>query len=360
MNRFVREFSGGLYINPGMSYTHHHEGFLVSDCIGPKEIYPKLARSPGELSSMQHEMSCLCPKEEAMLVSVIIPVFNRRSFLKKALASVLEQTYNGHEIIIVDDGSTDGTPDLLSAYGDRIRTLYQPNSGVSAARNAGIREAQGALIAFLDSDDYWLPQKLEKQVAFFETHPQTLICQTEELWIRNGRRVNPKQRHKKPTGFIFEPSLSLCLVSPSAVMLRRSLLDEVGFFDESLPACEDYDLWLRTTWKYPVFLIDTPLVVKQGGHDDQLSRMAELDKYRIRAISNILKTGYLSRQQRSAALDVLEQKCRIYANGCRKRGRHQEADEYLNLPEQLKAGLAELDSYPARKQGCGNGSRRCL
>ncbi len=266
------------------------------------------------------------------LVSVILPVFNRAWSLKRAIDSILSQTYANLETIVIDDGSTDETPMLLSSYGNRIHVIHQPNRGVSAARNTGIREANGNLIALLDSDDAWLPDKIKTQVEFFATHAEAIICQTEEIWIRNGKRINPKHRHKKQRGMIFERSLSLCLISPSAVMMRRDLFDDVGLFDECLPACEDYDLWLRTTWKVPVELIETPLIVKHGGHADQLSAMPRLDRYRIQAIVKILRQGVLSADQSSAALKVLTQKCAIYATGCRKRGRFAEAAAYDRLP----------------------------
>ncbi len=272
------------------------------------------------------------------LVSAIIPVFNRAWSLKRALDSVLAQEDANLETIVVDDGSTDETPTLLSAYEDRIRVIRQENQGVSAARNTGIRAARGELITLLDSDDAWLPGKIKAQVAFFDTHPDVLICQTEEIWVRNGKRVNPRRHHKKRRGMIFEPSLNLCLISPSAVMMRRRLFDDVGFFDEDLPACEDYDLWLRTTWKHSVELIDTPLIVKHGGHADQLSAMPGLDCYRIQAIVKILRRGVLSKKQTAAAQDVLSQKCAIYAAGCRKRGRNREAEDYERLPFNWQAG----------------------
>ena len=222
-------------------------------------------------------------------------------------------------------------PALLQRYGDRLRMLRQPNLGVSAARNHGIAAAAGNLIAFLDSDDLWLPTKLARQVDFFRTHPQAQICQTQETWIRNGVRVNPKKRHRKRSGMIFEPSLELCLVSPSAVMLRRGLLDAVGGFDTSLPACEDYDLWLRIGSRWPIFLIDEPLILKCGGHADQLSNAPSLDKYRIRSIQNLLARDGLTVAQSRAAASVLIRKCRIYANGCDKRGRPAEAVYYRQL-----------------------------
>jgi len=266
-----------------------------------------------------------CIAGRSPLISVVLPTYNRCLLLERAVDSVLNQTFRNFELIVVDDGSTDDTPALLESYGDRLRVIRQPNSGVSAARNQGIRQAGGRLIALLDSDDYWLPQKLTRQVAFFEKDPGAVICQTEEIWMRNGVRVNPKKRHRKFSGWIFEKCLPLCLISPSAVMLRKSLLDEVGLFDESLPACEDYDLWLRITCKYPVGLMGTPLIVKCGGHADQLSRMPQLDQYRIQALLKVLDRECLSAAQAAAARAVLVEKCRIYADGCRKRGRIQEA-----------------------------------
>jgi glycosyltransferase involved in cell wall biosynthesis len=272
------------------------------------------------------------PAAPAPLVSVIIPTYNRGHCLARAIDSVLAQSFSGYELIVVDDGSTDDTAELLQSFGDRLRSIHQENRGVSAARNTGIRFARGEFIALLDSDDCWLPAKLERQVDFFKAHPQALACQTEEIWIRNGQRVNPKQRHRKFSGLIFEKCLPLCLVSPSAVMIRKSLFDQIGLFDESLPACEDYDLWLRITWQHPVDLIPTPLIVKHGGHADQLSRRPELDKYRIQALVKILRQGCLSPAQQAAALATLHQKCEVYAGGCIKRGRLQEAEYYRRLP----------------------------
>jgi len=265
------------------------------------------------------------------LVSVVIPTFNRARMLKEAMDSVFAQDFKNFELIVVDDGSDDDTESVLEKYKGRLTTLRQKNSGVSAARNRGIAQASGRLIAFLDSDDMWLPGKLSAQAAFFESRPEALICQTDEIWIRNGKRVNPKNRHRKESGDIFRRSLELCLVSPSAVMMDRSLFDDFGNFDETLPACEDYDLWLRISRRHPVGLIHEPLVIKRGGHDDQLSKIPVLDKYRIASIIKLMDSGLLSDDQRSAAVLVLEKKCRIFSNGCRKRGRISEADHYADL-----------------------------
>ncbi len=269
--------------------------------------------------------------EKKPQVSVIIPTYNRGWIIKEAIDSVLAQDYTEFELIVVDDGSTDHTADVLDSYRNVIKVLSQKNKGVSAARNRGIAEASGKFIAFLDSDDLWLSQKLSAQIEFFTQTPDALICQTEEVWIRNGLIVNPKKRHKKPSGMIFEPSLALCLVSPSAVMIRRSLLEIVGNFDETLPACEDYDLWLRISCRFPVYRIDTPLIIKRGGHEDQLSASFGLDRFRIRAIKKIIESGFLSKRQYAAAVKTLKEKCNIYAAGCRKRGREEEAMYYISL-----------------------------
>jgi len=270
------------------------------------------------------------------LVSVIIPTYNRAWILRGAVDSVLAQDFGDFELIVVDDGSSDDTREILDTYQKRVIVLRQPNRGVSAARNRGIAASSGQLIAFLDSDDLWLPTKLSLQVDFFNAHPDAVACQTEEIWIRNGVRVNPKKRHHKFGGMIFEQSLSLCLVSPSAVMIRKTLFDVVGRFDETLPACEDYDLWLRVSCRYPVHLIDTPLIIKRGGHADQLSRAPSLDKFRIRALAKVLESGVLSESQYRSALLTLNQKCRIYADGCRKRGREDEANDYETLREKYR------------------------
>jgi glycosyltransferase involved in cell wall biosynthesis len=267
------------------------------------------------------------------LVTVIIPTYNRGWVVQEAIDSVLDQDFRDYELIVVDDGSNDNTQEILATYGKEITVLKQSNQGVSAARNSGIAAASGQLIAFLDSDDLWLPGKLSSQVKFFKENADAVINQTQETWVRNGVRVNPKKRHHKFSGMIFERSLALCLVSPSAVMIRKSLFDTVGVFDEQLPACEDYDLWLRISCRYPVHLIDIPLIIKRGGHDDQLSRAAGLDKYRIESLKKIIDSDLLTPQQYKAAVITLKEKSEIYAGGCRKRGRYKEAAYFSMLAE---------------------------
>jgi glycosyltransferase involved in cell wall biosynthesis len=273
-------------------------------------------------------------------VSVIIPTFNRAEKVARAISSVFGQTFNDYELIVVDDGSEDETDEALSQFDSRITMIRHPvNMGVSAARNTGIKASQSRLIAFLDSDDYWLPEKLETQVQFFKENPEAVVCQAEEIWVRNGARVNPWNKHLKPTGYIFERSLKLCVVSPSAVMIKREIFNEVGLFDEDFPVCEDYDLWLRIGCRYPIHLIDKHMLVKEGGHADQLSSMLKgMDKYRIKAMLKLLEQGCLNKSQISAVHAELERKCRIYGDGCIKRGKEEEGSYYLQLPENIKSG----------------------
>ena len=269
------------------------------------------------------------------LVSVIIPTYNRAWTLKDAVDSVLLQDYPNIELIVVDDGSQDDTDKLLDLYQNRIRVLRQENQGVSAARNRGIKTSQGQFIALLDSDDAWDKRKISCQMAFFNDHPDALICQTEEIWIRNGRKVNPRLKHKKPSGMIFEPSLNLCLVSPSAVMMKRQLFDIKGYFNEEFIVCEDYDMWLRVSSTLPVFLIDKPYTIKRGGHADQLSSFHSQDKFRIRSLSALIESGNLKPDQLEKAKAVFKRKCDIYGNGCIKRGKRQEGDSYLAMARSI-------------------------
>jgi len=266
------------------------------------------------------------------LVSVIIPTRNRRELVGEAVASALAQRDVAAEVIVVDDGSTDGTASMLSAFGDRIRVVRQTGSGVSAARNHGARLARGEWLAFLDSDDLWRPEKLARQLAYHADRPTLGASQTGEIWIRNGVRVNPCRHHRKPDGDIFAPSLARCVVSPSAVLLRRELFASLGGFDEGLAVCEDYDLWLRLGAREPVGLLDEPLVIKRGGHADQLSRRYwGVDRFRVAALVKLLADAGLHGERRAAAVEVLHQKCTVLAQGAHRRGRLDEAARYGEL-----------------------------
>ena len=271
--------------------------------------------------------------DKKSLVSVIIPTFNRAAMVVEALDSVLNQSYQSLEVIVVDDGSTDDTSARLADYEGRIQVVRQSsNSGVSAARNCGIQQSRGDYVALLDSDDLWKPEKIQRQMDFFLKHSQAMICQTEEIWIRRGKRVNPRQKHRKYSGYIFPHCLPLCIVSPSAVMIKRELLSQVGLFDEQLPACEDYDLWLRIAMRHSIFLLEEPLIIKRGGHEDQLSRTVPfLDKYRIQSLCKLLQEEELSAIQRQQVIAELQKKTRIFCQGCLKRGKSTEAGQVKRL-----------------------------
>ena len=264
------------------------------------------------------------------LVSVIIPTFNRGYCLAEAISSVLNQS--GFELIVVDDGSTDNTQKILQKFPD-IRSIFLPeNRGVSYARNRGIELARGSLICFLDSDDLWGKGKLEAQVKWMQENPECQAVYTDEKWIRNGVRVNPMNKHQKYSGDIFKQCLPLCIVSPSSIMLRKSLLDEVGFFDESMPVCEDYDLWLRIAIRYPFKFLSDKLIVKRGGHEDQLSRKYwGMDRWRVYALEKLLRGGNLNPEQRGWVIEMLIEKSDVLIQGFSKRGKSEEAEVYRNL-----------------------------
>lgn len=275
-------------------------------------------------------------------VSVIIPTYNRAPVLERAVRSVLGQTFRDFELIVVDDGSQDATPELLNRYDGKLRAIVQENRGVSAARNAGLAVAGGELAAFLDSDDEWLPEKLSRQVAAFEKQGGDFVCHTDEIWVRDGKEVPQKNIHRKQGGRFFDRALERCLISPSAVMISRELLDRIGWFDESLPAAEDYDLWLRITAFHEVHFIPERLVIKHGGCGDQLSVITPaIDRFRIRAIEKILQIPGLREDYRELAVRELIGKCRIVAAGCLKRGKLTEADTYREFARKHEKDLSQ-------------------
>jgi len=273
-------------------------------------------------------------------ISVIIPSYNRKVLLQRALDSVINQSYPAKEIIVIDDGSTDGTAGMLRDQYPQVSCLSRSHSGVSAARNAGIRAAQYEWIALLDSDDAWHPQKLSVQIKMFAENREYKLAHTDEIWIRNGKQIRQLAKHKKRGGYIFEHCLPICAMSPSSVIIHRNIFSDVGLFDESLPACEDYDLWLRICCKYPVLFSEEKLTFKYGGHDDQLSRQHwGMDRYRIRAIAGLLSKQELRESDRELAIVILRKKIGIYLAGARKHGNTELVDEFSAL----------LCSYPGRE-----------
>jgi glycosyltransferase involved in cell wall biosynthesis len=273
-------------------------------------------------------------------ISVIIPTFNRRRLVGRAIESVRGQTYTDFELIVVDDASEDGTCELeyFSAANTSIHYLKLPcHRGVAAARNIGVAKSTGAWVCFLDSDDAWHKDKLQKQAAWHEAHKEFRIFQTQEVWIRKGVRVNPPKTHAKIHGYQFKENLDRCMITPSSVMMEKQLFLETGGFNESLPACEDYDLWLRITSTFPVGLLDELLLTRYGGHDDQLSSTVPiLDRFRIRSILNGINSGKLSSEQSELARQQLVKKATILANGYKKRGMFNNYEFYQRLAQQYR------------------------
>ncbi len=266
------------------------------------------------------------------LVSVIIPTYNRKNLLPRALQSVLNQSFTDFELIVVDDGSTDGTSELADQF-PKIRLLRSElNHGVSHARNRGVAASCAKWTAFLDSDDVWATRKLEQQIKWLDAHPHFKILQSNEIWIRNGKRVNPPATHKKFQGDLFEAGLERCMITPSSVIMERSLFDETGGFDESFKACEDYDLWLRICCHHEVGLLQKELLTRYGGHEDQLSSSVPcLDKYRVESLKKLLLSAVLNEKQKTATRSNLLKRAHILAQGALKRGIKEEYDYYTNL-----------------------------
>jgi glycosyltransferase involved in cell wall biosynthesis len=269
------------------------------------------------------------------MISIIIPTYNRASFLREAIQSVLHQDYfygkksgKAYELIIVDDGSTDDTEQTAKEFEGRIRYARQPQGGVSAARNTGLALARGETIAFLDSDDLWKPNKLSVQMSLMKALPRTKLCYTDEIWMRNGIFVNPKNRHRKYSGWIFDKVLPLCLISLSSALFRREVFEEVGGFDETLPACEDYDLGIRLAHRYPIHFIDSFLIVKRGGHPDQLSKKYwGMDRFRVKALEKALELDLTPQQQALVKREIVA-KSRVLMEGFDKRGNNRKAGVY--------------------------------
>jgi glycosyltransferase involved in cell wall biosynthesis len=278
------------------------------------------------------------------MISVIIPTYDRASLLKEAIQSVLNQDYftaknasNLFELLVVDDGSTDNTREVVESFKGRVKYHSKVNEGVSVARNFGLRLAKGDYIAFLDSDDLWIKEKLRMQMNLMENITQAKVCYTDEIWIRKGVRVNPKKKHQKYSGWIFEKVLPLCLLSLSSAIFSREIFEEIGNFDEELLVCEDYDFSIRIAHRYPFYFIPRPLIIKRGGHPDQLSqKFRGMDKFRIRALDKALSLG-LTPLQKSLVKKELVKKCGILAKGFENRNKRDEAKKYLALLEKYES-----------------------
>ena len=263
-----------------------------------------------------------------MKISVIIPTYNRVFFLKRSIDSVLAQTLQPYEIIIVDDGSSDGTSAMIKKNYPNLNLIYQDNKGVSAARNIGDKASSGDWVCFLDSDDEWKKNKLSEQHIALEKNDTYSFCHSNEEWIKNGKKINQKKKHKKYGGDIFKQCLDMCRVSPSSVMINKDLLEDIGLFNENLIICEDYELWLRICSHYKVLFVDEPLIIKYGGHEGQLSNSCEsIEYYRIKALEYLLLTKMTDNKRREA-VKMLLFKLHIYLNGFKKRDKKLDIIKY--------------------------------
>ena len=264
-------------------------------------------------------------------VSVIVPTYNRVAWLAEAVGSVLNQRYRRYELVVVDDGSTDGTADYLGALraAGAARVLRMAHCGMpGAVRNRGAEIARGRYLAFLDCDDLWRHDKLVRQLALMRA-TGCRLSHTRELWLRNGTVVSQrKQRHRR-SGHLFTDALRKCIIGPSTTMIQTQTFREAGGFREDLEIAEDYELWLRLTARLQVAYLDEALTIKRGGSPDQLSaKYDQIEGFRIAALERLLESRAFGRDElESAATSEYRRKCRIYAEGCRKHGRTAEAAE---------------------------------
>ncbi|MCB0391222.1 MAG: glycosyltransferase [Bdellovibrionales bacterium] len=266
-------------------------------------------------------------------VSIVLPTYNRKSTLARAIKSILQQTHSSWELLIIDDGSTDNSMELLDSIEDsRVHWLTLPsNKGVSTARNKGIEQSKYDWIALIDSDDEWLPNKLEEQINFIERHPSYQFVHCDEIWIRRGQRVNPHKKHAKHGGRIYEHCLPLCCVSPSASLIHKKLFLEEGFFKEDYPVCEDYDLWLRFFSKYEAGYLNKLLLKKYGGHSDQLSnKYFAMDYWRVKALHENLELNkeFLTLSEYNLTVIEILKKTKILLKGFEK---HQNFSNYKEI-----------------------------
>lgn len=275
-------------------------------------------------------------------ITVIITTYNRKNLVERAISSVLAQTYTDYNIIVIDDGSKDHTSDLKILSNPKIKYIGQKNKGTSAAKNKGLQHCNTPFIAFLDSDDTWDSNKLQTQIDFMKQNPEFLISYTDEIWIRNNKKVNQSKKHLKIGGDIFNNCISNCFIGISTVMIRKELLKESKLFDETLPVCEDYDLWLRISAKYKIAFIKTKLTTKYALPHKQLSfSNYPMEKYRLIALKKINKEKALSKKQHYNVIKAIEKKSKIMLKGAIRRNNTLQIFQYffMHIGTKLKIYL---------------------
>ncbi len=243
-------------------------------------------------------------------ISVIIPSYNSGKHLAETIASILAQTFMDIELIVVDDGSTDQTPALVRTYGAPVRLIEQTNAGVCAARNRGLKEASGRFICFMDHDDYWFPEKLQRQLEVFRVHPEAGVVYSSFIeWraARDGLFPEPasfdltdslETIDSEFSGWIYHLLLLDCWMLTSTAIIRAEVLEKCGGFDEALPFSEDWDLWLRIAQQFPMFKLQRPTTLYRQ-HRQQGNRVVRDIDYRTRLLTQAVeKWGMCSKDGR--------------------------------------------------------------
>lgn len=254
-------------------------------------------------------------------VDIVIPAFGREKLLEEAVRSVQQQTFEDWRLLIVDDASATPLRCDSFAHDKRIEIIrLEKNSGPALARNQGASRGDSPFIAFLDSDDLWQPQKLELQLELFKDDPLLQWAHTNEVWFRNGALVRQKHIHAKQGGQFFSRALERCLISPSAVMLRRIFFEQSGGFNPAFRLCEDYEFWLRLLLVNPVGFVKDAATVKRAGEWEQLSSSREIDRYRVLALHRLWRNAprTLSSEETILLLEEAARKTERLVKGAQK------------------------------------------
>lgn len=294
-------------------------------------------------------------------VSVIVPTFNKKEQVREALQSVLDQKFQDIEILIADDGSTDGTPlalfkelgaqpeaiDVLAKMGNNsirpfthafqcggitVQYHYGINRGLSTARNRGIKSARGEYIAFLEPDDFWAPHHLSELISHLKRNREVKVCRVSERLIREGKSRAPKHPANRTTGWLFEASLDSSLMSISTVICHRSCFSICGCFDENMPACEEYDLWIRISSHFPIGFLDCNSVTRRTPRPADSIRAWNWDRFRVYALEKAFQSGHITPEQRYLVAQSIVLKCERLVEGFKR----QKSDERSNFYERKR------------------------
>jgi glycosyltransferase involved in cell wall biosynthesis len=298
-------------------------------------------------------------------VSVVVPTHNKKEMVTEAIESVLAQSYRDCELIVVDDGSTDGTPlHVFSTFGAQpeaieilskmnpnavrpfshsfahdgipIQYHYIANRGLSAARNRGIKFAHGSCVAFLEAEDLWNPAHLETHATFHEENDWARVSHIGECHVRDRSRAGKARKAPPASGWIFQQALETSPICISAAMAHRTCFAECGGFDENLPACEDYDLWLRFAARYPIHFLEGTEIVRRSSRFQSSNRSWTWDRYRVYALEKSFQSGKLNAEQRLLVAEEIVKKCERLVEGFKR----QKSEERANFYERKRKRFA--------------------